>query len=68
MTSLVRVSAIGTNFAFAVIGMGVVGYFIDKYAKTSPRWTLVLLGAGIVGGAYRFVHDAMALNKKRPRK
>ena len=62
---LIRVSSIGTNFALAVMGMGALGYFIDWYFGTRPIWILVGLGAGFVGGGYRFVQEALAAIKMR---
>lgn len=63
MTRLVRVSTIGTNFAFAVIGMGFIGFAIQHWwLKNTKPWPLLIgLFVGLIGGFYRFVRDATAL-------
>ena len=59
-------SAIGSNFAVAVIGGVVIGLLIQKYWK--PDWApwpvLTGLLLGLVGGTYRFIKDANAAEKK----
>lgn len=67
MEQLIKVSAIGTNFAFAIIGMGVLGYGVDYLAGTLPTWTLVGIVLGFLGGGYRFFKEAMAASKASAR-
>ncbi len=62
---LMRISAVGTNFALAVVGLGLIGWALQKWLwpGTAP-WLLVGgLLLGLVVGAVRFVHDAKALMK-----
>lgn len=59
-----QVGAIGTNFAVAVGGMGLVGYFLDRWLGTRPWLLLTFLLLGLVGGFYNFVRDALAAGRK----
>lgn len=62
---LMRISAVGTNFALAVVGLGLIGWALQKWLwpGTAP-WLLVGgLLLGLVVGAVRFVHDAKTLMK-----
>jgi F0F1-type ATP synthase assembly protein I len=65
MEHLVRISAIGSNFAFAVMGMGLIGWAIQKWLwpAAAPWPILIGLGLGLIGGLYRFVRDAMAAER-----
>jgi F0F1-type ATP synthase assembly protein I len=60
---MMRVAGIVGEFSAAIIGGFVLGWLIDRWAGTSPRWTAILAGVGIVGGGYNFIRRAMALNK-----
>lgn len=56
-----QVSAIGTEFAVAVVGGGVLGWLIDTWLKTAP-WAL--LGGcvfGLVWGFIRFIRSGLEL-------
>ena len=64
MENLTKVSTIGTNFAFAGVGMAIIGVTLDYFAKTSPRWLLGCLAFGLIGGGYRFIRDALTANKR----
>jgi len=50
------------NFAYGVVGSLLLGLLIDWLAGTTPIWTLVLLGAGLIGGGYVFVREALTMN------
>lgn len=62
---LMRISAVGTNFALAVMGLGLIGWALQKWLwPDAAPWLLVGgLLLGLVVGAVRFVHDAKALMK-----
>lgn len=64
MENLTKVSTIGTNFAFSVVGMGVIGFGLDYFARSSPKWLIGCLTVGLIGGGYRFIRDALAANKQ----
>jgi len=59
-----KLAGMGTELLGAIIGPGLLGYLIDRWAGTLPRWTLILAGVGIIGGGYNFVRQAMALNRQ----
>lgn len=57
--------AIASNFAFGVAGMCVIGWILQTYIwpKAAP-WLLVGFAiAGVIGGGYRFMKDAMNANR-----
>ena len=50
---------------YGMIGMGAIGYLIDYFAKSGYRWTIILALVGLVVGFYRFIREAMDLNKEQ---
>jgi len=54
---------IALNIVYGLIGFGAIGFAIDHFAKTAPRWMLILGGFGLFVGLYRFIREALALNK-----
>jgi F0F1-type ATP synthase assembly protein I len=65
---LMRIGAIGTDFALAVIVAGILGYFADMALGTRPWLFMSGLIVGLIAGFYRFVREAMAENRKLSRK
>lgn len=65
MEHLVRISAIGSNIAFGVMGMGFLGWALQKWVwpNAAPWLLLGGLGLGLVGGLIRFVRDALAAER-----
>ena len=57
--------AIASNFAFGVAGMCVVGWILQTYIwPNAAPWLLVGFAiAGVIGGGYRFMKDAMNANR-----
>lgn len=62
-----RAWAIAMDPVYGLIGLGLLGYAIDHFAGTWPRWTSILAIVGLVGGFYRFIREAMSLNKENTR-
>jgi F0F1-type ATP synthase assembly protein I len=58
-----RVWAIGMNFAFMVMGGGLLGWVIQYFAGGAPWPLLIGLGAGMLAGLLQFIREAMKLNK-----
>lgn len=58
-----RAWAIALDPVYGIIGFGLIGYLIDRAAGTAPRWLTILAIAGLIGGFYRFIREAMSLNK-----
>ncbi|MEO1129489.1 MAG: AtpZ/AtpI family protein [Planctomycetota bacterium] len=59
-----RLTGMGTELAGSIIGPGLIGWLIDRWAGTTPTWTLILAAIGIIGGGYNFFRQAMALNRQ----
>jgi len=47
------------EFIAAVVGAGLVGWLIDQWVGTFPRWTLVGVVLGLIGGGYNFLRQAV---------
>ncbi len=63
VSDLGRALSVVTNFLIAFGFFIGVGFIIDRTQATTPTWTLVGAGIGLVGGLYIFVKDAMRLDK-----
>jgi F0F1-type ATP synthase assembly protein I len=61
---LMRIGAIGTDFALAVIVSGILGWFADMALGTRPWLFMGGLIVGLLAGFYRFLREAMAENRK----
>jgi len=59
--------SLGINFVFAVAGLAVLGWLLDRWLGTGPVLALVLALLGLTIGGIRFVRDALALNKRLTR-
>jgi len=59
-----RLSGLGMELVGAIVGMGLIGWLIDRWQGTSPKATLVCAVIGIVGGGYNFIRSAMKLNRE----
>ena len=58
-----RLSAMGSELAFGIIGMVLLGLFLDWWLGWSPWGVLVCTVLGVVGAVYNFIRQALALNK-----
>lgn len=56
---------IGFELAGTIGGFGLMGWFIDKYAQTSPFWFVVLLIFGLVGGMIKLVRTVINYSNKQ---
>tara|TARA_E500000318_G_scaffold14854_1_gene14472 strand:- start:40771 stop:41043 length:273 start_codon:yes stop_codon:yes gene_type:complete len=53
---------------YGMIGFGALGFAIDRWVVGSGRTWMVALGiTGLIVGFYRFIREAMALNKEQTR-
>ncbi len=43
-----RATTIGWEIALPIVGGPLLGFFLDRRLDTSPRWTLILLGMGLL--------------------
>ncbi len=53
----------GTELAAGVIGMGLLGWLLDRWMHTSPWIMLGGIFVGLVGGGWNFIRRALAENK-----
>ena len=54
-----RFSGLGIEFAASVVGLTLLGYWIDGRFDTKPWGLLVGAGIGLVGGMYNMIRDAL---------
>ncbi len=63
-----RATTIGWEIAIPIVGGPLLGFFIDRQFGTSPRWTLILLGVGIlsaIAAVVRYVrYELYVMNKE----
>lgn len=51
----------GFEFAAAVCGFSLLGYWIDRHWQIEGRWGLIVCaGLGVVGGLYNLIRQALA--------
>jgi F0F1-type ATP synthase assembly protein I len=62
---LLRYGGMGVELAAAVIGLTLLGLWIDSRFKTGPTGVLVGAGLGIVGGFYNFLRAALQLSREQ---
>ncbi|MGO9481001.1 MAG: AtpZ/AtpI family protein [Candidatus Kryptoniota bacterium] len=55
---------LGTELAASVVGMLLIGYFLDKHFGTSPWLVLVGAAVGLIGGFYNFIKEIQKLSKR----
>lgn len=59
--------SIALDPVYGMVGLGLIGYGIDYLAETGLMWTIILAIIGLVVGFYRFVREAMDLNREQNR-
>lgn len=64
MGDTARAWGIAMDFVVTVIGLALVGYFADRYLKSSPTWTVVGLGAGFAFALYKIIRRTLADEKR----
>jgi len=57
--------SIALDPVYGMIGLGAIGYGIDYLADSAYRWTIILAITGLVVGFYRFVKEALDLNREQ---
>lgn len=56
---VMRLANVGAELAAAMIGLSLLGYWIDCHLKTSPWGLLICAILGIVGALYNLVRKAV---------
>lgn len=63
-----RATTIGWEIAIPIVGGPLLGFFLDRQFGTSPRWTLILLGVGVlsaIAAVVRYVrYELYVMNKE----
>lgn len=62
--TLWRLSGLGMEFVAALVGAGLLGWLIDYWAGTFPRWTIVGVLLGLLGGGYNFFKQALQASRE----
>lgn len=59
-----RLAGVGMELAAAVLGLTLIGYWVDRRFGTAP-WA-VIIGAlvGLIGGMYNFLREALGAVKR----
>jgi F0F1-type ATP synthase assembly protein I len=63
-----KVWAVGMNFAFTVMGGGVIGWLLQAFVfKNAKPWPILIgLGCGMMTGLVQFIREANKLNRPKP--
>lgn len=56
----IRHSGVGIEFAAAVGGFGLLGWWIDRHYGTKPWGLLICVVLGLLGATYNLVRESMA--------
>ena len=63
-----RATTIGWEIAIPIVGGPLLGFFLDRQFGTAPRWTLILLGVGVlsaVAAVIRYVrYELYVMNRE----
>lgn len=63
--NLLRYAGMGVELAGAIIGLTLLGLWIDHRFGTGPVGIVVGAGLGTVGGFYNFVREAWRLSRRQ---
>lgn len=63
-SALWRLSSIGIELTAAIVGLGLLGYWIDSHYGTSPKALLIGIGIGMVGGLYNVIRSGMKMSRE----
>lgn len=63
-----KIAALGFQFVAVAAAGVVIGWLLDRWLGTSPRWTAICAVVGIVLGVVEFVRMALKLNKRLDQK
>lgn len=62
-----RLSGMGAELSGSIIGMGLLGWLLDRWLGTHPCWTIVFAAIGMIGGGYNFIRSALRVNEQAAR-
>ena len=55
-----RYYGIGMEFAAAVVGFTLLGYWIDRHFGTEPWALIICIALGLVGGTYNLIRASLS--------
>lgn len=58
-----RLSAMGSELAFGIIGMVLLGWAIDYFFHTRPKGIIICTVIGVIGSGYNFIRQALILTR-----
>lgn len=61
-----RYAGLGIEFAAAVAGLTLVGFWIDRHFGSSPWGVLVGAAIGLIGGTYNMIREALSAGRRSP--
>ncbi|HNQ22887.1 MAG TPA: AtpZ/AtpI family protein [Phycisphaerae bacterium] len=59
-----RFSGLGVEFAAAVLGFTLVGYWIDRHYGCGPWGVVIGVALGLIGGMYNLVRQALVASRE----
>ncbi len=61
---LMSYAGLGLELAASIIGLMLLGLWIDYRYSTGPKGVLIGVGIGVVGGLYNFIRAALRLSSR----
>lgn len=65
--SWVKWSGIGTEFAGAIVGFVLIGYYLGRHYDWNPGATLIGAGLGIFGSMYNLIRQSLKASREMNR-
>lgn len=59
----IKYASLGIEFASMILGLGFVGYYIDKKFGSSPLFLIVGIFFGFISGIYRLYRISKLISK-----
>ncbi len=60
---VMQYAGLGLELAASIIGLTLLGLWIDHRYSTGPKGVLIGAGIGVVGGLYNFIRAALRLSR-----
>ncbi len=59
----IKYASLGIEFASMILGLGLVGYYVDEKLNSSPLFTIIGIFFGFVSGIYRLYKISKIISK-----
>jgi F0F1-type ATP synthase assembly protein I len=59
-----RMLGVGFEFAAAVAGFTLMGYWVDRHFGHAPWGVIVGVALGLIGGMYNLIRESLAASKE----